>query len=526
MIIKTFLAFFIIFLFLSVEIQSQNINWGENLKYGPRENIINFIGEDETGFYVLIKKTTDFTLRPSYWLERYNSNMELVFSKELEIPVKKDENLQAFFSSLYYVEGKLMLFYSVFNRATRERFAYCNFVQNDGSIEKKTFELGIIESPSSTFLNDDAFKIYLSDDNTKIIVTKVRPFAEKNERLAFTVWDLDFNMLWHQSMSLPEKGEYVSLSDYIFDKEGNMHMLIKVENTRTDRRKGLPRFYFNIFSYYWKMDAFIEYELGNDKLNILEAGLQMDHNDNLIVTGFFSDNDKGGFKGLAFTRINPATTKIEVKKFNEFDENYINLFERKKSIRKGIELKNFYFDHIRLMEDGGVVIFSERKYDENHDIMGTPHVPNISRPFSRWQTISEASMYYHNEILVSRIDSEGNVVWWTQIPKVQKNKPYDSEFASYALRQENEKFMIIFNDHPKNLDIAHLSKVKVMKKPESATTFMVTVEGDGSLTKTLLFQAKSNKAIFYPRIYLQNRNKELIVYAEKQRLYRFGILGF
>ena len=119
--------------------------------------------------------------------------------------------------------------------------------------------------------------------------------------------------------------------------------------------------------------------------------------------------------------------------------------------------------------------------------------------------------YYYNflDIIVTNIDTSGNVLWTKKIPKNQITVNDNGLYSSYVSGIVNDQLVFVFSDHPKNI---HTSMAeKPMNNPKSSEVTIVSIDNVGNLNKQSLFSSKLTKKSIKPYIY-HTEDQELLIF--------------
>ncbi|MBN4051272.1 hypothetical protein JYU16_00500 [bacterium AH-315-M05] len=492
--------------------QNLNVRWGAELKHPSGSYINSIIGEDNDGFYVM--RTKGKLLRKSrLWLERYsNKTMKQIFSKELLMPNTKGKEVD--FEDLKYVDGKLLLFTSYFNKKLRKNYAFVQHINEKGIVSRNFKEMDQITVTKTS--NRGSFDFILSEDSTKILVYHNAPYEKySNEKFSYKVIDKDLNVIWSKSIELPYRDKYFSISNYLVDNFGNVYMLAEIYPDRQKgekKERGKQNAKFVILAYYYKTGELKEFDVTLKDKWISEITFKVDKQGNLVAGGFYSNDKYFSIAGTFYLTIDKKTKIVKAKGIKEFSKAFLMEFMSERKADKGKELKRFYFDHFVLRDDGGAVMVAEQYY-----VKVTTYTDSKGNTRTTYH-------YYYNDIIVVSISPDGTITWAKKIPKKQHSTNDGGPYSSYIFAVFGDKMYFIFNDNPKNIQIYKTDpkKIKYMNKPKKSIATLVTVDSNGEMKRIPMFSAKDFDVIIRPKLHLQSSDKDLIIYGQKRSIYKFG----
>lgn len=448
--------------------------------------------------------------RGGMYIEIYDSKMNLKSSNPI---IKPNEELT--YQAVFLIDGKLYAFLNFLDKKNDEVSLLATTLTKDGKLDNSMVELGKLEVKSrrsAGFFDVDTS----SGTGGKTFLIFESPIYEKteNEKFNFSVYDLNFKLKQKIVLTLPYLDKEFSVKDYVLDSKGNIHLLSSVELKSEEKERGKSKYEYRVLSYFTANDELKEYEINMGEDYLSEIKMKVNTAGDLLLSGFYSDKGINGMKGVFFVKIGVKEQKVVKKTVTEFSKDFLQLFMNERRAEKGKELSSYYVDKIIPKEDGGIIMVSEyyRYYqscytDANGNTRCTDH-------------------YNYDDIVVVNFGSEGNVIWWTKVPKRQHTVNDGGYMSGYAMAVAGDKLFFIFNDHPANLEVTDPLKYKNMSSPKKAVTTLVTLSEKGEMTRSVLFNTKENKCIMRPKFHLQSSASELIMYADKGSSYMLSRIKF
>jgi hypothetical protein len=98
-------------------------------------------------------------------------------------------------------------------------------------------------------------------------------------------------------------------------------------------------------------------------------------------------------------------------------------------------------------------------------------------------------------------------------------------YSSYAMSIVADKLFFIYNEDPRNLD-PNRKKTFSESPDKSSVVVLAEVNKEGQVKRAPLFQNKEEGIVTRPKICRQIGRKEMAIYGESGRAYRFGTLTF
>jgi hypothetical protein len=380
------------------------------------------------------------------------------------------------------------------------------------------------------------FGFEVSDDENTILVyhtSKLR--KEKAKQVRVKVINSDGKLVADLSdkIDMKEDKKEVYINDFAFDSDGFIHILVRQPN------KNFVDYFFYTYN---SKDSYKrkKYKIQLDKDHIVsEVAFTINAKNNLVAAGYYFDF-AGVFKGFTIQGIfsleyDPREVKVLSKKLSPYSQEHIlSAFGEKKAkrMKKGIP-PMFYLREIVLKSDGALTLISESLVITQ--MSGGP-VSTVTHTYG--------------DILVSDLDSKGNINFLQTIPKKQvftrpslnvsasytgagftaslgfsialmKDK---SVFLSYLLVVKNGNLYFVYNDNPKNVEEAeyYTDKPKAMKSLNNGLPTVVKMNATGEVERQALPGAKNDELVLRPRINKRVNAETIYVYGNKRKLDKIG----
>ncbi len=521
--------FILLLVFLTSQIsfgqnQSKKVDiiWGNELKASKKNTLDDVVGYDETGFYVKKSKLSLFAY--NIFLEHYDKKMNLTKTVELNL---KEQNKQIYYEGIIQLKDKLYCFFSSRDSHIKKNTLFMQ------EINKRTLQLtndrkkvGVIDYSHKSVYNSGNFNIVLSRDSSKVLIYYNLPYEKnKNEKFGFHVFDSDMSKIWEREITLPYIDKLFSVEDYVLDNSGNVHLLGKIYKDKAkEEMKGEVNYKYIVLSYTEDGENLTQYPIKLENKFITDMIIAIDNNQNIVCSGFYSDERSYSIVGSFFLKIDHKTKDILAKSFKKFDIDFItqNMTERqekktknKADKGKNTEMFNYDLDYLFVKDDGGVTLIGEQYY---YSV-----VTHTSSNGSTYTTYH----YYYNDIIVVNISPEGDIEWANKIAKRQHTVNDGGFFSSYALTIVGDRFFFIFNDNAQNLGYTGKGKVANLKLGgKDAIAVLVEVDYEGKQTREALFASKETGVLIRPKVCEQISDNQIILFGQRKKIQRFALAAF
>lgn len=522
--------------------KTANIDWSAEYSQPNNSFLSKIIHSDANGFYSLrVQGLGAKRTKPSIFVEYYEKGaMKLKKSVKLELKYK---NKRRDFEDVIIAGGNMYFLTSFNNQAKKKNYLFAQKV-NLKTLRPSQKLIKLAEVETKNLYQEGGFRHHISKDTSKILIYTLLPKKKKNpERFSLQVFDNQLNPLWNKEVRLPFNDEKFAVEEYKVDKAGNVYMLgVIYQDGVKVRRGGKPNYQYVILAYRNNGESVEEYKINLNQKFITDLTFRVAKNGHLIFSGFYSDRGTYSVKGTYFFRLDPSSKEIYNKNLKAFDFDFVTEYlsdaaynKAKKNSKKGSpELYRYALDDLILRSDGGAVLIAEQYYVErrfNNNYYGyNPYGVGLGGRFNNfydpYNRFDEDYEYYYNDIIVVNIQPTGEIEWTARIPKQQVTRNDGGYYSSYAMSIVKDKFYFVFNDNYKNYD--------PNKKPNKWHTYtgrnsiitLAAIDKNGEVALNPLFADTEASITTRPKVCKQIGSKEMLIYGERGRNFRFGALLF
>lgn len=471
------------------------LNWGSRQKAPNGSRLAKIITAGNWGASILRYQPGGGFSGEAYWIEHFDNRMALKGRYELELPQRPRADLEDIIS----LNGQL---YILLSRPTTEGDASRVYARPISSRAQVTgSEILLADLPVDEKFRRRQFDLeYSSDSSTLLLYNQLPPKRGGQEEFTLRVFDDQFQLLWSRDVILPYRDRGFNVVSYQVDPEGNVFLLGRQQAENNGKK--LPPV-FTLFSYTGDGREEIEYKITLDDIDIHSLGFKIAGNGDVVCGGLYAPKGKKESQGICHIRINPLTReayKVDLAPFS------IDFLAETKQVT-GLEA--FRLKDLTLRSDGGIVLVAEQYYRQRAAV-ATPN------GYDRGDAV------VYNDILVANLAPDGTYSWLRNIPKRQETFDDHGSFSSFVQATVKDRFYFLFNDNRNNFQPGK-SRVYNFDIQESVIT-LSEINRAGEQTTVPLFVNEDAGIVALPRRCRQVGARTILVYGEKGREYRLGLL--
>ncbi|MCX2745964.1 hypothetical protein OO013_18935 [Mangrovivirga sp. M17] len=357
----------------------------------------------------------------------------------------------------------------------------------------------------------DPFIIKKSTDNKQLLVYTELPYKkDEKENFSLQVIDSEMQQLWRKDVTIPVESALFSTEDLLLDNYGNVQLLGKIYDSKNwtgrakEKKDGEANYNFQLYSFYQQGKTQIDYPIEVEGKFFNNMNITVGDNENVICTGFYSEDASLSAKGLFYLKVNAKTKQIETKSFedvaviaakegksNDAQQRIDNKVEKDKSV----ELDYLYIGDVIPKSDGGFTIIAESYYN------------NTMMDNSQGLTTT-ATSHHFGDIYVFNFNAEGSLDWVRKIQKDQK----ELEHGSYDLAIVGSKLFLGLKMDMKDLQTERDDSNKAIMGRKRFCTSIIEIDMNGKRTDHILYKWQDLKLFFVPNGSSQASSTEWFLY--------------
>ncbi len=359
--------------------------------------------------------------------------------------------------------GRFFMFYSIYDRPNVTEQLFVREIDFDNAnfkdLGKMLFNVKgkVTGAFTSTgfgfgFKVTDKFDFYTTFDESKLIIQYRRAPEEKRDALnkdiiGMHVYDGDMVELWSDDVTMPYTEKKMNNIGYTVDKKGNGYILAEVYKDETTRRvdkEGNANYDLELI----RIDG-EDREISTSKINlkdkfIIDLGFFEGKNDEIVIAGYFGKDYRAGTDGVFMFKLDEnGAVSDEVSYEVPVDVMSMYMSERaqekmqKKDDKGNVSMPNMVLREIVFSNDGSLTIIGEKYYVVSH----------YNSKTGQW-----TYTYHYQEILMTRVNGNGELAWMKKLPKRQSGGAGRGGMSYFLMNGKDSQY-VLFLDNVKNMEI-------------------------------------------------------------------------
>lgn len=484
-----------------------NIELTDELDMPKKDSHMDIVELDNGDFVVIEGQYKD--LRKSIQIVRFDKNFKEIRRNELNMEFGDDKHS---FSNLLMAGGDIYIFTSFYDKKEKISYQLCQ------TLDPNTLDINGDFRQLMQRNKDESYDYKFSDDGSKIIYLK-RERAKKNEVEKFYIKVLDaknnFNQLWEKEFRSEQINQLEDVKNFEVNDDGVAYIqIVQYEDKRrAETKDGNPNYSVSLKEHSNNGKSVQSYDLSLGDSFISDMTFGINGNNDIVCTGFYSENSGSAIKGIFYMLLDTESKSIVKKSTKEFGLDFItqNLSEKrtkkvqKKAAKgKNIELPNYNLRGLVMEDDGSVIQVAERYYVVSHT--ATDGNGNTYTYYT----------YHTDEILVSRINEDGDIDWIRKIRKAQRSRSPSDVYASFHFSLIGDKMYFIHNGNSENLTLGQKESVNGWKLGKKASVIITEIDLEGYMNQDKLMDYAGYRQIPMVRIGRNLSNDDILFYANQK----------
>ncbi len=434
--------------------------------------------------------------------------------------------------------NKLYVMYSVYNRSNESEQLYAREVNTatgrwTGAPKRLIATRGKVTGANiQTAMGFsrkvvDKFDFYHSADSTKLVVQyrrapEVRNDAKSFDLIGMYVFDTDFNEIWGDEVKMPYTEKKMDIMDFSVNSEGTAYILAKVYSDNTTKNKKSrdsedPNYHIELIVKDADSRTLAQSEIHLENMFIRGVWLYESPTHEMILAGFYNKQDRANADGVFYAKLDADGELDQIETFAIPDE-ILNQNEHKKTVKKNDKRAdkgvNNAFANLRLRKiifdaDGSVTIVGEQYY-----VVAHTHTDANGNTYTSYT-------YYYNDLLVTRINPEGEMEWMRKLAKSQTGS---SSVGSMGFKHHADKdyYYFFYLDHEENKNLPDDEAPRFYRDGSAGHLVAYTIEKEtGLVNKEYLIEMLDVKGVrlyqFAPTKIIQVSPTEFVFEAYKKK---------
>jgi hypothetical protein len=523
--------------------QKSSVKWGEEFKLRKGTTGLNVILADKTGAYlqeshIVMKSYYVFsaTYKQSATLVKVNANLSEVYRHSFNKELKGKE-----FFQFFACRDNLFIFSTVYSKRDKKLDIFAAKVdKGSGALAGAWKQVSSL--PQEKASNSVQLRIAYSADSTNMVIVSSVEGKSRNE---YKVQEFDSNLKASGKpirISNEFEPKKYQLEDLLYTSNHKVILVGRVyeyEEGKRKKEKFLDFDHYNIRLYdeNGKQESQINTSIKGKWL--VSSKLLQEKNKDLVLAAFYSNDKKARtIDGLLVQRLDVATGKIISTSDKQINNSLLMASQdnaadedgddekaakdkkpSRDSLRKAqaddeVFSRYVQFKNIFHTSDGGLILLAEEYRSEQ--FTNQYYTPGTNGTPGRWTT-TNYTIFRFGDLVMCKIDSQGNIAWLQVLPKHQVERYTTSQrsgiaatsyfydwgtfsgligplYSGFGALKTEGKIDIILNDNAKNSAVTQAGdKAKNASNMGKSDCFILSVdEMTGNIHRKKLF---SNEGI-------------------------------
>lgn len=452
---------------------------------------------------------------------------------EIELPEIEGKKVKYFWATKL---GKSVYFLSRhFDSKANTYFMYASELDPKTGKFVRHFEAVKVTDDKFRSFNQP-FSATRSADSTKVMfLTRYPTKGGENARYGMKVLKDDMSPLWSKDIEFPIEDKNFTMDDIEIDGDGNVHLVayIRMTNAEKNEKDSEGRYYVNVYSYFWETGELKQYEVGFQDEIMRTVNLQLNRNNELIGTGFYSERKLvSSYKGFFYLRIDPKSKEVVSKNLSPFSTELLTELIGARKAEKGKEMPPYIVRASIPLSDGGMAVVAEHYvYSQSTDSEGNTRETwlygNVVVMFlNNDGKMTSAGVIKKKQLCTAK---NGNATLLQQFGIGMYPGVNELPYYGISIMENNKNIYIMYNENPKNAERLKTDKNPLSVRQKNSVTQLVSFTPDGKMSSDVLFKSKDKEAGYsmplMPRSSMQYSANEMIVFGRKGKNMRVSRLS-
>lgn len=251
--------------------------------------------------------------------------------------------------------------------------------------------------------------------------------------------------------------------------------------------------------------------------NHVIADLRMVKNDGeIIVSGHINKNLSNDFVGMFTAKIDTETDELINIKTHFFDQDFMDNFWKRKEddsqMEDTLSLRNYVLLDYFETDDGGAAYFSQ----EREVVQRTYTTMSAD---GRMTTTTRYYYYYRN-LIVTKIDKNGDLVWFKNLPISQVTIDYDPGIGFAASQNRGDILVLHSSSNVRSEEIddsADKNKRSRLRDRRTDRIDITKIQDNGEVRNDKVIDLRDSKIVFDPsNVGVDHINKTFSLLSQKR----------
>jgi len=406
-------------LFLNLPLFSQQVQVSKKVTLNDK-SVVDLIGKVGQNLLVY-KKNAD-------------THEILIYSKDVKEKVKKEIKLASKRARIQKIVQHKDNFTVIYKYLKKNKIHIVAHQYDENATLLDSTYLKVIELKGVTSFSKE---IELSQNKRYALIHD----TDMESRMFTLVFDLKtMKTVWEKTFRPRDIDYDKEFYQKIIDNNGNAYFLFEKDNKRSKNKKAR----FNIFHYSVIENSAKQFDISTNGFSWYDILFTYDNlNQQLIGTGFYTDNRYGEANGTYFIKVDPKNEENIVRGHTPFDVKHLVTVLGKKNSNRIDGFGDVDIREVILRSDGGVLLVAERNFYYQRRAYG---LNSGFEPANRVGNGYNIVDYYFNDILLYSISANGELEWKDLLRKRQTSQDDMGAYSSFFLLKTTKNLRFLYND--------------------------------------------------------------------------------
>lgn len=497
--------------------QIADVSWGEAVPFSKNQAVAEVVAEKGNTFYA-IKMSVKNPQKSTISIEAV-SKTSLSSENEFTVYTPTMYGKELEYVGTLQVNDGIIVYFSYLDIPKSTFTAYGQKFSFDGNKIGEFKKLDEFVGNEKTVIG--RYSIIRSPFDDGFILCYSRPFIlYSDEYFRFRQYDYSLEQAWEREFVFPFKGKEFELKEIQVSTDSSLYMLVRIledDESAREKKGGL-----NI-TYTHSLLSFNAHPSNTDTVfrqipitvgnkNIADVAYKVTDNREIICAGFYADRKDMAISGAFYNVIESVSGNIRLSTSFKFKKEFIEGFIDKDHIERGVGMRDFELQKLRINDDGSVFMIGEQ-YFQKITCSG------VDNPATMKCDIE----HIYNDIVVVKFDQNGKDLFTVNIPKRTSDKN-NNYFLTYAQAQGKDRLAFIYNDLPKNVTTTNPLELKRYTE-KGGVLVAGSITSSGKASRDILLSGEDAKMIIHPKAYLQTGKNTIIIYGVNGKSAKWGLLS-
>jgi len=348
--------------------------------------------------------------------------------------------------------------------------------------------------------NSRKYQFSLSPDSTRLIIKYTLKSKAENadkwpELVGLNLFDENLKFIKSSLYAMPYAKELMQIVDYQLDANDEPCFLVKVFDIPKSDSGLEGKCHFEVFRFAGESKKPDILTIAKNDKYTQDIRLCKDAKGEIVCAGIYSTSETGVEDGIYLTKLDLKTNVfipyrkgaysfpaeqnkgVAVPHTPAAKKAKVNLPE---PVKAGLRFKD-----IRFHADGSITIACEEQ--------GITESPAELKKVKS----ESAGVYHYRNIVVMKIDSGGDMVWYKKLPKSQSGNEKPGEM-SFDLMTRGNELLLLYMDDPKNKKLRPNQAQSPFSDGTGGELVFLQIDSKGKETKGILFDSKMYNQMVFP----------------------------